>query len=125
ISERLFGAVNVSYEPELRITSPGNVGERESGLEVSVAGSARIVDNMFFGAEARYLTRHQGYFFNEGLGRAFYFGPTLYLSLGESGYLGAAWSVQLAGSATDEPGSRLDLVNFERHQFRVKTGFSF
>jgi hypothetical protein len=39
-------------------------------------------------------------------------------------WLLAAWNVQVAGRAVDEPGS-LDLRNFERHQVRLKFGFNY
>ena len=35
-----------------------------------------------------------------------------------------AWNMQPAGHAVGDPG-RLDLVNFDRHQARVRLGYSF
>jgi hypothetical protein len=36
----------------------------------------------------------------------------------------AAWSVQVAGRAVADVGS-LDLVNFERHQAKLRFGYNF
>ncbi len=59
------------------------------------------------------------------MGWSLFAGPTLQLLLGDSGYLGLAWSLRLIGKATEEPTGALDLVNYERQQIRVKWGVGF
>lgn|GEM_PF-6711937 len=118
---RVFGAVNLAYTPELNAT--GRETERTSSLEASAAVAGRVGENVFVGAELRNLTIHDGAFFEKFLGWAVYAGPTLYLSLAGKGYVAAAWSEQLAGKAAGGSGARLDPINHERHQFRIKTGF--
>jgi hypothetical protein len=39
-------------------------------------------------------------------------------------WMAAAWSVQVAGRAVNE-GAPLDLVNFERHQAKLRFGYNF
>ena len=121
VPERVFGAVNLAYTPEFNAS--GREIERTSSLEASAAIAGRVGENLFVGAELRNLTIHDGAFFGKFLGWALYAGPTLYLSLAGKGYVAAAWSEQLVGKAAGESGARLDLINHERHQFRIKTGF--
>jgi len=121
VPERVFGAVNLAYTPEFN--AAGREIERTSSLEASAAIAGRVGENLFVGAELRNLTIHDGAFFEKFLGWALYASPTLYLSLAGKGYVAAAWSEQLVGKAAGESGARLDLVNHERHQFRIKTGF--
>lgn len=124
VPDRVYGAVNVSYTPES--SSSAGLTERTSSLEASGAVAARIGENVFLGAELRYLTIYEGLGFNDGfLGWALFAGPTARISLGGKGYINAAWSAQLVGRAASTPGLGLDLVNYERHQIRVKTGFYF
>jgi len=47
------------------------------------------------------------------------------VSLGDAGYVGIAWSIQLAREAAVTPDANLYLSDFERDQIRVKAGFYF
>ena len=122
--DRLFAALNVAYGPNGQRNSTGAM-ERESSLEVTSAISARLSDNVFLGAEIRQLTKYRGYFLADREGRAWFAGPSLYLTFGESAYAGIAWSVQVSGRAAEEPYRNMDLINYERHQLRLKVGFAF
>ena len=124
LPDRLFAALNLTYEPEARFSRERAV-ERESSVEIAAAVSARALDKVFIGAEVRYLTKYQSYFLVEPLGRVLFVGPTLYFTFGESAYAGIAWSVQVVGRAREDPTRNLDLVNFEHHQARLKMGFTF
>ncbi len=124
LPDRLFGALNFAYQPEAGVHRGGGV-ESSSQFEAAGAISARVADKLFIGAEIRYLKSHGGYFFNQNVGWSLFAGPTLQLLLGDSGYLGLAWSLQLVGKATEEPTGVLDLVNYERQQIRVKWGVGF
>ena len=99
--------------------------QADSKIEATAALSARVAERFFLGAEIRHLRAYQGYFFNDARGWAAFAGPLLHLSIGASGFVAASWSIQVAGRSPAEPLHGLDLVNFERHQVRVKLGFSF
>jgi len=124
IPNELFAAVNLAYEPAIGVTDVGR-GDCESNLETSLAFSSRVLDTVFLGAEMRYQTKYSGLFFSRDLGSAWFAGPTIYLSLGKNGYLGTAWLIQFHGRAAEQPNQSLDLVNYERHQVRLKFGYGF
>jgi len=141
VPERLFGAVNLTYEAErvrprtlvgldrdleeVEPSDPAAVAitrtpaERESTLGISAAMAYQAVPNLFVGAEARYLRQYDGLDFKAFEGHALFLGPTLYVKVSDHLSLSAAWNVQVAGKANDEPGP-LDLDNFERHQAKLK-----
>lgn len=124
IPSQLFAAVNLAYQPEISVTDLGT-GNCESNLETSLAISSGVLENVFLGAEVRYQTKYSGLFFSQNSGSAWFTGPTVYVPLGEKGYFGTAWLIQFHGRAAAEPIQSLDLVNFERHQMRLKFGYSF
>ena len=94
-------------------------------MEISAAVSHRLSGDIFVGGEIRYLSKYQGYGVDQLAGRALYLGPTLFTAIGEQGYFGATWSLQVAGNSTISAAPQFDLENFERHQFRLKAGISF
>ena len=99
--------------------------ERESGFQALGAISGAVTPNLFVGAEVRYLAAYEGSFLNQLEGRALYVGPTLYARLAPKSTITLAYSWQVAGKATGEPGQTLDLLNFERQQFRVRWVYEF
>ena len=124
IPNRVYAAANLSYGAERTTAQPWRVPDRASEIGASAALSYAVANNLFIGPELRYLASYSGFGLDAMNGWAVFLGPTLYLSLGQ-GYLGAAWSVQVAGRAAGERSASLDLTKFERHQFLLKTGFSF
>ena len=131
--DRLFVAANLTYEPEWargrdEDEDTGEIRsklEKESSLELSAAITGRIASNAFLGFEGRFLQSFEGVAFERREGRAFYLGPTLYVQLTENAYVKAAWSHQLAGKSQAFPGGRLDLVDYDRNQFRLNVGYEF
>jgi hypothetical protein len=93
--------------------------EREPTIGISGAVAFQAVSNLFVGAEARYLRQYEGLDFKAFEGHALFIGPTLYVKVSDHLSVSAAWDVQVAGKAHDEPG-HLDLENFERHQAKLK-----
>ncbi|WP_102959363.1 hypothetical protein [Mangrovicella endophytica] len=134
IPNTLFAAVNVSYEPEWSLEDDGSdeaeeAGEedeedsdKESGLEIAAALSARVADDFFLGGEARFLVAGEGLAFDEVVANAFYLGPTLYWGFADNAYLKAAWSIHVAGDAR---GDEDEFEEFERHQLLAQVGFEF
>jgi hypothetical protein len=120
---RLFLAGNLVYEPEAVLakqfdpdTAQFTKWERESSLQALGAISAAVTSGLFVGAESKY----DGNFLNQLEGRALYVGPTLYARLSSKSTITLAYSRQVAGKATEQPDQNLDLLNFERQQFRVR-----
>jgi hypothetical protein len=124
VLKKLFVALNLAFNPERRHWPDGSTTQA-SLIEASAAFSARVTDTLYLGAELRYLAHFDGAFLERFGGWAVFAGPTLYASLSDSAYIGAGWSMQIAGEAAAEPGLNLDLVHFERHQVRIKSGFVF
>jgi hypothetical protein len=146
VPERLFAAVNLTYEAErvrprtfiglngaleeVDASDPAAVAvirspaERESTIGISAAVAFQAVPNLFVGAEARYLRQYEGLDFKAFEGHALFIGPTLFVKVSDQVSLSAAWNVQVAGKANSEPG-HLDLENFERHQAKLKLTAQF
>jgi hypothetical protein len=124
VPERWFAALNLIYLPQRNAFGDGSL-EREATVEVSGAVSRRLSGDLFVGAEIRYLNKFHSYGLDEWAGSALYLGPTVYAEIGKNGYVGAAWSVQVAGRSNIAATRYFDLDNFERHQLRLKAGVSF
>ena len=122
VPKQLFGALNFVYRPQGHTFADGT-SATTSILEASAAVSSRLKNDIYLGAEARYVAQYDGAFFNDFSGWALYVGPTFYASLSENAYIGFAWNVQVASSSeADVP---LDIAEFGRHQFRIKSGIVF
>ena len=132
IPGRLYVAGNLVYEPEAVLAKEfdSETGqfirwERESSFQALGAISGAVTPNLFVGAEVRYLATYEGSFLNQLEGRALYVGPTLYARLAPKSTITLAYSWQVAGKAMEEPDQNLDLLNFERQQFRVRWVYEF
>jgi hypothetical protein len=133
IPGRLYIAGNLLFEPEVVYANKLNVDtgqpftsvERESTLGVSGAFAFGLTNRVFVGGEVRYLSQYQGNFLNKLEGRGVFVGPTLSVRLLPNALVQAAYSVQVAGKAQDEPDRSLDLVNFQRHQARLRFVYEF
>jgi hypothetical protein len=124
IPGRLFAALNVSYEPEqTRLRASGET-LRDSMLGIAAALAMQVMPNVFIGAEARTLRHYEGFGLNSFAGQALYVGPTFYATFGPGYFLSAAWNVQVWGAVAGSSGA-LDLVNFERHQAKLRVGVVF
>ena len=115
----------VFFTMEKRSGPPYGATEWERGTVggASVAGSWQVAKNLFLGAETRYLRAYDGLSLGTYRGDAVYVGPTLTLVKG-AGFLNLAYSGLVGGKEKGSSGG-LDLVNFERHQIRLKAGFHF
>jgi hypothetical protein len=121
---RLYGALNIEYEPvHTRLRGSGETF-RDSTLGVGAALAMQVMPNVFIGAEARNLRHYEGLGLNTFAGQAVYMGPTLYATFGQGYFLSAAWNVQVWGAVAGSSGA-LDLVNFERHQAKLRIGVAF
>jgi hypothetical protein len=121
---RVFAALNMSYEPEQTRPRGSEDTLRESTLGIGAALAMQVMPNVFIGAEVRSLRHYDGLGLNSFAGQALYLGPTLYATFGQGYFLSAAWNVQVWGTVAGGSGA-LDLVNFERHQAKLRVGVVF
>ena len=124
IKDRLFGAINLIYEPEwVRVSATGAV-ERESTIGASLALMAQVMPSVFVGGEVRYLRAYEGVALNRFAGEALFAGPSVVVNVNDKLALVAAWSTQVAGRPADTAAA-LDLENFERHRLKLKAVVGF
>lgn len=123
IKDTFFAAFNLTHEIEMMKEKGATEWERGSVVGVSLAGSWQVVKNVFLGAETRYLRAYDGLSLATYRGDALYVGPTLTLIKGGA-FASLAYSGLVGGKEKGSSGG-LDLVNFERHQIRLKVGFHF
>jgi hypothetical protein len=107
IRNKLFGAINVVYEPSVTRVNGG--WEHENSLEISAAVAYALTNDLTVGAEIRHLSTGQRGLFEA---EAVFAGPSVYYRFSENFSVKFAWSEQIP----DESTGRLDTVNFERHQ---------
>ncbi len=124
IANRLFAAVNVSYEPEVAKGADADMWERSSGLGLSAALAYRVTPIVAVGAALEYDRAYDGLAFQAFQGNALYTGPTLQINFGSKMLLAAAFMAQVAGHAVDDP-RPLDLTNFSQYRANLKFEVEF
>lgn len=124
VPDRIVAAFNLLYQPEVSRAKTGGGWSREATAGIATALMAQVSPGVFFGIEGRYLRHYDGLGLDDFAGHAGFLGPTLFVQLSRRAWVAAAWSAQVAGRATNVPGS-LDLINFEHHQVRFLFGMNF
>jgi hypothetical protein len=124
VEKKIFAAANLFYEPDAERLRGSGVWQNQSYFGTSAALTAQVRPGLLIGAETRYLSSYDGLALDSFAGHAFFIGPTFYWKLSELYWMSAAWSVQVAGRASDGIGS-LDLTNFEHHQAILRFGYNF
>jgi hypothetical protein len=124
ITDRVFAAFNLLYQPEAIRSRVTGAWEHQSNLGTSAAVATQVRPGVLIGAEARYMRSFDGLGLDTFMGHALFIGPTFYAKFAECCWMSAAWSVQVAGRAMNDAGS-LDLTNFERHQAKLRFGYNF
>ena len=117
VEKRIFGAVNLIYEPDAIRSRVTGAWEHQSDVGISAGLTAQAASGIFVGRRRPAILRHSydGLALDAFAGNARPAGPTFYWKISELYWMSAAWSIQVAGRAADGTGS-LDLTNFERHQ---------
>ncbi|HEY7230057.1 MAG TPA: hypothetical protein VH558_06780 [Pseudolabrys sp.] len=124
VANKIFAAFNLLYQPEaIRLRATG-AWEHQSNFGTWAAAVVQVWPGVLLGAEARYMRSYSGLGLNTLTGQALFVGPTFYAKFAQCCWVSAAWSVQIAGRAVEDVGS-LDLVNFERHQAKLRFGYNF
>ena len=119
IADKLFGALNVIYDPATTRTRATGLWDRDATVGLGAALTARVTSNLFLGVETRYLRKYDSLSLDDFAGQALYVGPTFYIKISDRWSLAGAWNMQVAGRAVDETGA-LDLTNFDRHQVKLR-----
>ncbi len=124
VKDKWFAAFNLIHEVE-RVQEKGETDiERASKFGFGFAMTHQIAHHIYLGVETRYLRAYDGLALNDFTGEALYVGPTLYAKLASNAWLSLAWNHQVWGAEVGNT-ERLDLVNFERNQVRLKAGVEF
>ena len=121
IAKRLYGAINLAYEPEWTRQRATGDTERSSTMELSAALATPVVAGILVASEIRYVRKHEGIALDKFAGDALFAGPSVFAKVTDKWFVSAAWNFQIAGHAAGETGNR-DLTNFERHEVRIRTG---
>jgi hypothetical protein len=126
VPDRLYSAFNLVYVlGTFKLDNdPLGVWSRFSGTNISGALAYQINDRLFVGAEAHFLSEFSGLALQRKVGEGLFLGPTMLVKLTSATALNIFWTPQIWGRTTGVAG-RLDLENFERHQFRAKLATSF
>jgi hypothetical protein len=124
IKDRVFGAINLLYDPEATMSRVTGMWQHQSTLGLAAAVTNQVKPDTFLGVEMRYRRAHEGLGLNALAGEALFVGPTFYVSLSKQFAVSGSWTVQVAGHATAIAGA-LDLQNFERHQAKLRLMYNF
>jgi hypothetical protein len=124
VPQKLYAAINVLYDPEATRVIALDQWVRQSMLGISAAITTQVKPGIFFGGELRWNHLYDGLGFDRFVERALFAGPTFYATLSKQWWMSFAWNVQLAGHVA-EFSSALGLVNFERHQVKLRIGYHF
>lgn len=120
----LVGAINLGYGlASVRSDLSGATAEG-SNLELAGALAYQVRPGFFVGGEARYVRAYGGLALDDFAGDAVYLGPTIYTTLSDRAWLSFTWGRQVSGRAVGERGG-LDLTTFDRHQLRLRIGYTF
>ncbi|MEJ0094798.1 MAG: hypothetical protein WDN46_15640 [Methylocella sp.] len=124
VPDRLFAALNLIYAPQISHDFGAPGWTRSADLGVSGALAYALETNVLLGAELEYFRAYNGLTFGTFAGNALYFGPTLYVRVNKTVFVGAAISTQIAGNAAGDP-NHLDLTNFSRNKAELTIGIEF
>jgi hypothetical protein len=124
VKNRLFGALNVIYDPETTWSQITGQWERDSTITFAAAVTTQVSPGVFVGVEGRYLRKYDGIGVDALLGQALFVGPSAYVRLSKSLAISGAWGFQVAGRATGVAGA-LDLTNFTRQQAQLRIEYNF
>lgn len=124
IPRRLYGAVNVIYEPEIWRSTGEFAWRRASTLGVTGGLVYRLTPRLALGWGVQYYRTHASLGFGHLTGQALFAGPSLYVELNDRLFVSAAFSTQLRGHASGETHA-LDLAGFSTRMGWLLVGFEF
>jgi hypothetical protein len=123
IPDRVYGAFDLSYEPERTRLHGSPEISRQATFGVGAAVTALTTAGVFVGVDVRYFRQYDGLPLNNFAGQALYLGPTFYANLGPHALVSAAWETQVWGASGGSAG--LDLIHFDRRQVMLRLAVMF
>ncbi len=124
IKDRVFGAINVLYDPEVTLSRATCLWQHQSTFGFTATVTNQLKPGTFLGAEMRCLRDYDGLGLNAFAGEGLFVGPTFYVNVTKQFAVSGSWTVQVAGHAMAIPGA-LDLQNFERYQAKLRLMYTF
>ena len=124
LHNQIYATLNIGYVFQRTVPSFGaseNVGQ----VYVSLAGTYRLLDRVFLGAQIRQVWQYShtdAVAFN---GQALSIGPTLSWQVSDMMTLSAVYLRQVAGQDPTRPNSALELTDFRANEGRVRLTLSF
>lgn len=122
VAGRLYGAVNLEHISSF--SGKTGILVDTSQFNVRAALSAKVLPNVFVGAEAWYSRSYTGAGYDRYLGDGFFVGPNMLWAINDKWTFNAAYQVQVAGKVQAGPGN-INLTNYNQHYARVKLGYAF
>jgi hypothetical protein len=123
IERRLYGAINLSYSPEVAVPI-GQPVARLSTLNASGALSWRLTPDAMLGIETDALNAFDGLAGQSWRGSALFVGPIFHYQINEKIDLSGGWTQQVAGRARGDERA-LDLADFSRSQAKLRLEIEF
>jgi hypothetical protein len=126
VPDKLFWAMNLNYVPGTqRGPEPGAKWVDGAGTNVSTALTYAFSPTVFAGGEVRLLSAFNKALLARYAGSGLFVGPTFAWKITDKVVFNAVWTPQVLGYSESNRDRRLDLDNFERHQFRAKLAVQF
>ncbi len=124
ITNRLYAAINLIYEPEVAKPTDSGMWERSSMAGLSMGLTYRVTPTFAMGVGTEYDRAYDGLAFQTFNGHALFVGPNVQINFSQKVLLAAAFMTQVAGHAVDDP-RPLDLTNFEKYRANLKFEVEF
>jgi hypothetical protein len=124
VKDKLFGAVNFVYDPEITRSRVTGLWQSESFLGLFGAATLQLQPGIFAGAEARYFRKYETLAPASFAGEALFVGPTMFVRFSKTFAISGSWGVQVVGHAIGDPAA-LDLSNFTRQQATFRLEYNF
>lgn len=118
---KLYAALNLSQD--MTWTGPDPYA-RSSTFTVGGSLAWQVLEGVYLSGEVRHQRAHNTLGFGKEAGYATFAGPGVFWQATKQFAISAAYNVQVAGKAKNEPGN-LDLTNFSQHLVKVKAAYSF
>jgi hypothetical protein len=127
VPDKLFWAMNLNYAPgtQRSVDEPGAKWVDSAGTNVSTALTYAFSPTVFAGGEVRLLSSFNKALLARYAGSGLFVGPTFAWKITDKVVFNAVWTPQVLGRSETNRDRRLDLDNFERHQFRAKLAVQF
>ncbi|HEY5797197.1 MAG TPA: hypothetical protein VIU82_19485 [Bosea sp. (in: a-proteobacteria)] len=118
---KLYAALNLSQD--MTWTGPDPYA-RSSTFTVGGSLAWQVLDGVYLSGEVRHQRAYNRLGFGRQAGYATFAGPGVFWQATKQFAISAAYNIQVAGKAKNEPGN-LDLTNFSQHLVKVKAAYSF